>query len=269
MADLPDPIAVASAPISAYMSGHANVNLAYVKHFANKTEATSAEFKSLNSQGFTVSYTLPDGSSHETFIQYNAPVKKREDIRPILENMAKEAEEALGMESSMNSAPNIKAIAKAAEIEEAQQAELRKIKTDRRSSVDLRKYMPDQNGLSSFSKDVFQDGNASVKMLVLFGLTLNGLLAYGSESFLQAYMPQSIMTIRDTITPQYTRVIFQCALFAHLGESLVSLGICLKRGWYSPLNVLRWTGYTFIYGFPILTSLLNHGKQVKLAAKKE
>jgi hypothetical protein len=71
--------------------------LAYVKHFAKKEDAVSATFKSLNSQGFLVSYKKADGSEHEAFIEYNAPVSKREDLRPVLEAMAKEAEAALGM----------------------------------------------------------------------------------------------------------------------------------------------------------------------------
>ncbi|OBZ89510.1 hypothetical protein A0J61_02444 [Choanephora cucurbitarum] len=268
MSEFPDPIAVFSAPISAYMSGHANVNLAYVKYFAKKTDATKAEFRNLNSQGFTVAYTLPDGSEHEAFIQFNEPVKQREDIRPILENMAKEAEEALGMPSSMDNPPNIKAITKAAEIEEAQQAEVNKLQKERRSSLDLRKYMG-QNGLSSISKDVFYEADTHWKVAIVSGLMLNGLLGYGSEEFLHTYVPSFLLTVRDYLTPQLTRSILHWAVVTHLGESVVALTICLKRGWYSPLNILRWTGSTFLYGFASMSKLMKHGKQVKLASKEE
>lgn len=68
-----------------------------MKYFAKKTDAVSATFKSLNSKGFSVTYSLPDESQHEVFIEYNAPVTKREDLRIVLEAMAKEAEDALGM----------------------------------------------------------------------------------------------------------------------------------------------------------------------------
>lgn len=44
-----------------------------------------------------MAYKTQDGGDHEAFIEYNAPVTKREDLRPVLEDMAKEAEEALGM----------------------------------------------------------------------------------------------------------------------------------------------------------------------------
>lgn len=72
-------------------------NLAYVKHFGGKTDAVSATFKSCNSKGFMVTYKTSDGTEHETFIEYTSPVKTRQDLRPVLEAMAKEAEEALGM----------------------------------------------------------------------------------------------------------------------------------------------------------------------------
>lgn len=71
--------------------------MAYVKHFAKKTDAVSATFTSLNSKGFTVTYKTIDGSQHESFIEYTAPVTIREDLRPVLQEMAKEAEAALGM----------------------------------------------------------------------------------------------------------------------------------------------------------------------------
>lgn len=74
-----------------------DANLAYVKHFAKKTDAVSATFKSLNSQGFKVAYKTADGAEHQVFIEYIAPVTKREDVRPVLEEMAKEAEATLGM----------------------------------------------------------------------------------------------------------------------------------------------------------------------------
>jgi hypothetical protein len=72
-------------------------NLAYVKHFGKKADAVHATFKSLNSKGFIVEYEKEDGSKDEVFIEYNASVTKREDVRPVLEEMAKEAEAALGM----------------------------------------------------------------------------------------------------------------------------------------------------------------------------
>jgi hypothetical protein len=42
---------------------------------------------------------LPDGTVKDAFITFQTPLTKREEIRPVLERMAKEAEEALGLVS--------------------------------------------------------------------------------------------------------------------------------------------------------------------------
>ncbi|KAI8337254.1 hypothetical protein BC941DRAFT_353103 [Chlamydoabsidia padenii] len=92
-----DPIAPHSAPISAYMSVHQATNLAYVRHFGNIDNATTAAFDSIQSTGFHVKYETTDGATGQVFIPFNTPLTKREQIRPVLEEMAKEAETALGL----------------------------------------------------------------------------------------------------------------------------------------------------------------------------
>lgn len=72
-------------------------NLAYVRHFARQDSAQSATFQSINSRGFTLSYTLSDGTEGEAFIEFATPLRRKEEIRPVLEEMAKEAESALGL----------------------------------------------------------------------------------------------------------------------------------------------------------------------------
>lgn len=73
-------------------------NLAYVRYFGHIDNATKAIFKSLDSRSFTLDYHLPnDNETHQVSIPFKAPLQKREDIRPVLEAMAKEAEEALGL----------------------------------------------------------------------------------------------------------------------------------------------------------------------------
>ncbi|KAI9309073.1 hypothetical protein BJ944DRAFT_155004 [Cunninghamella echinulata] len=92
-----DPIAPHSAPISAYMSVHQATNLAYVRFFGKIDNATSATFQSIDANGFTVSYELSDGTSSQVYIHFKTPLTRREEIRPVLEEMAKEAETALGL----------------------------------------------------------------------------------------------------------------------------------------------------------------------------
>lgn len=73
-------------------------NLAYVRYFGKVDNATKATFKSLDSRGFTLDYELPnDTKVHQTTIFFKTPLQKREEIRVVLEAMAKEAEEALGL----------------------------------------------------------------------------------------------------------------------------------------------------------------------------
>lgn len=73
-------------------------NLAYVRYFGHIDKATKATFKSLDSRSFSLDYYLPnDNQTHQVSIPFKIPLQKREDIRPVLEAMAKEAEEALGL----------------------------------------------------------------------------------------------------------------------------------------------------------------------------
>lgn len=73
-------------------------NLAYVRYFGKIDNATKATFKSLDSLRFTLDYELPaDTKIHSVTIPFKTPLQKREEIRVVLEAMAKEAEEALGL----------------------------------------------------------------------------------------------------------------------------------------------------------------------------
>lgn len=73
-------------------------NLAYVRYFGPIDNATKATFKSLDSRSFQLDYYLPnDTQVHRISIPFKTPLQKREEIRPVLEAMAKEAEEALGL----------------------------------------------------------------------------------------------------------------------------------------------------------------------------
>lgn len=119
-----DPIAPHSAPISAYMSVHEGnhlvtilrkklhelivtyyltaTNLAYVRYFGKINNATKATFKSLDSRSFTLDYQQANSNeTHQIAIPFKIPLEKRDDIRPVLESMAKEAEEALGLVTNL------------------------------------------------------------------------------------------------------------------------------------------------------------------------
>ncbi|KAG2201186.1 hypothetical protein INT47_012997 [Mucor saturninus] len=272
MASLPDPLATASGPVSAYMSGHDSANLAYVKHFAKKTDAVRATFKSLNSKGFSVAYTLADGTEHEAFIEYNAPVTKREDLRPVLEDMAKEAEAALGMPSSMNGPPPFKSLTKAAEIEDAQKAEIEHIQDDKdaeASAAIADAAIGDIFGTRpTVERDAFYPADRFWQTSIAIGLSSIALLGYASDAFLQRLFPSFVVTFRNYLTPELIRSVFNWAAVVHLMEGSVALAICLKRNWYSPINVLKWTGSTTLYGAASMVKLMRHGRLVERASKK-
>jgi hypothetical protein len=76
-------------------------NLAYVRYFGKIDNATKAAFKSLDSRSFTLDYQQADSNeTRQITIPFKTPLEKRQDIRPVLEAMAKEAEDALGLVSS-------------------------------------------------------------------------------------------------------------------------------------------------------------------------
>ncbi|KAI8970266.1 hypothetical protein BDF20DRAFT_916094 [Mycotypha africana] len=274
MSQLPDPIASASAYISAYMSGHANANLAYVKHFGKKLDAVSATFKSLNSQGFIVTYKNAEGKEDEVFIEYTSPVTKREDVRVVLEDMAKEAEKALGMPSSLDGPPPIQALMKAAAIENAQEAEIAKAKEDREAEASAAIASSAVGNLfensvpKSTPLDVFYPADRHWQLIITAGMGATALLGYASDDVLRRLFPSFVLSFRNYMTPELIQSIFFWASVTHVTESFVALCICLKRRWYSPLNILKWTGSTMLYGFASMRKLIGHGQKASLAKKK-
>ncbi|KAI8146393.1 hypothetical protein BJV82DRAFT_534812 [Fennellomyces sp. T-0311] len=235
-----DPIAPHSAPISAYMSVHAATNLAYVRYFANKDNAESASFESLNSRGFTVSYTLPGGVKEETFIEFKTPLTKREQIRPVLEEMAKEAESALGLPSSLSGPPPFAAIAKAA------YASATDIYTPPEPPVPLDVYYP-------------VPLRKAISVGIVIGLP--ALLGYASDASL-AHAPFLLNLREEYALRGIMQSVFRILVVTHAAEAAGVLIACLRRGWYGPVNTLKWTISTFFFGFESWLLLRKHARQV-------
>ncbi|KAG0166220.1 hypothetical protein DFQ28_007611 [Apophysomyces sp. BC1034] len=249
----PDPIAPHSGPISAYMSAHAGcppglsthkltpslaTNLAYVRYFANKDNATSATFRSLKATGFTVAYTLPDGTNDEAFIEFKTPLVKREEVRPVLEAMAKEAETALGLPSSLGGPPPMAAIAKAIYAQT--------------TSV----YIPPN---PSVPLDLFYAPPKKWQVFVGLALGATALVAYLPER----RFPQELLRYRELIGVDLACKVFRTTATIHAVEAAVTYLICLRRGWYSPLTILKWTASTFLFGGGSIMQLTRHSRQVQ------
>ncbi|KAI9258032.1 hypothetical protein BDA99DRAFT_484208 [Phascolomyces articulosus] len=244
-----DPIVPHSGPISAYMSVHEATNLAYVRYFAKVDNAVSATFKRINAKGFIVSYKLPDSDiEHEAFIEFPILLTKREEIRPVLENMATEAEAALGLPSSLSGPPPLKAIAKAIYAQAA----------------DSLYTLPgeEENETIKKEKDVFYPADMTLQLLIAFGMGSLGLLTFSSDEYLLRQFPPALLEFKSLFGDRLLHMIWNGAVTLHVVEGLLALGICLRRGWYSPTNVAKWTISTTLFGFASMSKLLAHAKQV-------
>ncbi|KAI9484656.1 hypothetical protein BDB00DRAFT_965053 [Zychaea mexicana] len=237
----PDPIAPHSAPIAAYMSVHTATNLAYVRYFANQDSAESANFESLNSRGFTMSYILPGGSKQETFIGFKTPLTKREEIRPVLEAMAQEAEKALGLPSSLSGPPPLAAIAKAAYA----------------SATDI--YTPAEPAVPL---DIFYP--VSMKDVVAVGVVIGlpAILGYATDASLARI--SILLELREKYALRgICQQIFRGLVAVHSLEASIAFITCLRRGWYSSFNTIKWTLSTFVFGVGSMSLLRKHGRQVR------
>ncbi|CAO3594915.1 unnamed protein product [Absidia cylindrospora] len=234
-----DPIAPHSAPISAYMSVHQATNLAYVRYFGNIDDARSATFERIEFTGFHVSYEKDNGTTGQVFIAFNTPLTNREDIRPVLQDMAKEAEDALGLPSSLAGAPPMAAIAKAL------YAQTTNIYTPPEPAVPL---------------NIFYrvPAREAISVSALFGFL--ALMGRASDS----QLPRLLLPIRQSvINPTTANKILNTLVYIHIGEASMALLITLRRGWYSSSNVVKWSFSTLLYGVYSMRRLLKHGKDVQ------
>ncbi|KAI9246737.1 hypothetical protein BDA99DRAFT_526815 [Phascolomyces articulosus] len=238
----PDPIAPHSAPIAAYMSVHTATNLAYVRYFANQDSAVSANFESLNSRGFTMSYKLTsEGEKQETFIEFKTPLTKREEIRPVLEEMAKEAESALGLPSSLSGPPPFAAIAKAAYA----------------SATDI--YTPEEPAVPL---DVFYPLPLSKVIVTGVVIALPAILGYATDASL-AHVPILLELREKYALRAISQKVFRGLVVVHGFEAAIALITCVRRGWYSYINTFKWTLSTFVFGVGSMQLLQKHGKKVR------
>ncbi|KAF1801254.1 hypothetical protein V8B55DRAFT_1389761 [Mucor lusitanicus] len=236
-----DPIAPHSAPIAAYMSVHEATNLAYVRYFGHIDNATKATFKSLDSRSFQLDYYLPnDTEVHQISIPFKTPLQKREDIRPVLEAMAKEAEEALGLPSSLAGPPPLMAIAKA-------------------MAASTNVYTPPEPQVSLNS---FYLPESKIMWSVGFGLSALALLACSSDAYLQRQFPAQVLAFRDKLGAELLYKIWKGAVIIHLAEGAYTFITCVRRGWYSPVNTIKWTLSSLLFGFGSLKQLKKHANDV-------
>ncbi|TPX33335.1 hypothetical protein SmJEL517_g03698 [Synchytrium microbalum] len=94
-----DPI----APFADKIMGHMNTDhpdsvIAYARHFAGVDTALDATMTTIESDGFTVEYKETiNGPKKDVWVQFETPLKSREEARTVLVKMAEDAEKALGI----------------------------------------------------------------------------------------------------------------------------------------------------------------------------
>ncbi|CAG8557520.1 5129_t:CDS:2 [Ambispora gerdemannii] len=100
-----DPISPHANRLVAYMNGHPDTILTYAKYFGKEKNAVSAQMTSIDSAGFTVKVTKEDGDEEEIIIQFKQKLTGHEQVRGVLTEMAKDAEEALNLPSTRPPSP--------------------------------------------------------------------------------------------------------------------------------------------------------------------
>lgn len=110
--------------------------------------------------------------------------------------------------------------------------------------------------------DTFYPADPMWQILIALGMGATTVLALSSDDYLLRQFPASVLSFRQAIGHNIIQNIFRGAVACHVGEGLVALGICLRRGWYSPINVFKWTTSTLLFGFASMSKLLLHAKQV-------
>lgn len=161
---------------------------------------------------------------------------------------------------------------KAAEVEDAQKEEVERLQEDRdveTSAAIANAAIGDIFGSSDIRRDVFYPPEQFWQTSIAVGLGITALLGYSSDTFLQRLFPSFVLTFRNFMTADLMRLILKSAGLIHVAEGVIALGICLKRKWYSPLNVFRWTLSTTLYGVASMSKLLKHGKMIKEKEKHE
>lgn len=152
---------------------------------------------------------------------------------------------------------------KAAEIEDAQKAEIERLQEDKdaeSSAAIANAAIGDIFDSNGFGRDVFYPADQFWKTSITVGMGLTALLGYSSDAFLSRLLPSVVLQFRNYFTQGVFMSVFKWACIVHLVEGSIALGICLKRKWYSPINVLKWTLSTTLYGAASMTKLLKHGK---------
>ena len=97
--DNADPISPHAERLISYMNTHPATILGYAKYYGEISSVVGARMVDIDSNGFVIEVEDENGSKSEVHIRFKNRLRSYEEVRPILTQMAQEAEDALGLVS--------------------------------------------------------------------------------------------------------------------------------------------------------------------------
>lgn len=86
--------------------------------------------------------------------------------------------------------------------------------------------------------------------------------AYSSDDYLQRQFPVQVLALRNKIGKELLTKVWKGLVFVHLVEGACTLLACIRRGWYSPINTIKWTLSSVLFGVGSLKQLKKHANDV-------
>lgn len=102
------------------------------------------------------------------------------------------------------------------------------------------------------------------RAMLTVGLSLAAaaVFANSSDDYLKRQFPSQVLELRNKIGADLVLNIWNGLVVVHLAEGAYALLTCLRRGWYSPLNTIKWTLSAILFGVGSLKQLKKHANDV-------
>ena len=94
------------------------------------------------------------------------------------------------------------------------------------------------------------------------GLGVIALLAYGSDDYLKRQFPAQVLQLRNKVGVELIHKIWKGLAIVHLSEGAYTFVTCIHRGWYSPINTIKWTLSSILFGVGSIKLLKKHANDV-------
>lgn len=101
-----------------------------------------------------------------------------------------------------------------------------------------------------------------IMLPVGIGLGVIALLAYGSDDYLKRQFPAQVLQLRNKVGVELIHKIWKGLAIVHLSEGAYTFVTCIHRGWYSPINTIKWTLSSILFGVGSIKLLKKHANDV-------